>query len=58
MREYPGPHTPGEVQATLGLPQTPRHILRHLVEGNKLMQPSAGQYAYPDSEREKIPKLT
>jgi hypothetical protein len=53
MREHPGPHRPSDVQAALGLPQTPRHIMRHLEEKGRLTRPASGQYAYPDPDGEK-----
>jgi len=46
MREHPGPHTPQNVQDALGLPQTPRHVMRHLMERGRLTRPTPGRYAY------------
>jgi hypothetical protein len=46
LREHPGPHTPSDIQAVLELPNTPRHILRHLVNRGVLTRPALGQYAY------------
>jgi len=43
LREHPGPHSHGEVPAALELLQTPRHLLRHLVESGGLRRPEAGR---------------
>lgn len=47
VREYPGPHTPSDIQAALELDSTPRHIMRHLTARGRLTRLAPGQYAYP-----------
>jgi hypothetical protein len=52
MRTHPGPHSPSEVQDALELPNTLRHIMRHMADNDQLTRPAPGLYAYPDSDRE------
>lgn len=47
MRQNPGMHTPQDLQDALGLPNTPRHIMRHLADKGRLKRPAPGRFTYP-----------